>query len=63
MFAQGTGQPTFRMHATSLREFAIPVVRATVTFEVDRKGTVTGLVLHQGGADHRARRKKGAAVR
>jgi hypothetical protein len=57
LFGQATGQPKFRLHATSQTAFTIPVVSATVTFEVDAKHKVTALVLHQGGADHRAPRK------
>ncbi|HEY6177770.1 MAG TPA: serine hydrolase [Kofleriaceae bacterium] len=57
LFAQPTGQPRIRLHATSTRDFAIHIVPASVTFEVDAKGKVTGLVLHQGGQDQRAPRQ------
>jgi len=55
--AQATGQPPFRMHATSEREFAVYVLRASLSFEVDARGKVTAMVLHQGGKDQRAIRK------
>jgi hypothetical protein len=56
LYAQATGQPRFRLHPTAPREFALHVVAASVTFEVDAKGKATALVLHQGGSDHRAPR-------
>jgi CubicO group peptidase (beta-lactamase class C family) len=57
LYGQATGQPRFRLHATSQRDFAVHVVPASVTFEVDGKGKVTGLVLHQNGHDQRAPRQ------
>jgi hypothetical protein len=57
LYGQATGQPRFRLHATSQRDFAVHVVPASVTFEVDAKGKVTGLVLHQNGHDQRAPRQ------
>ena len=56
LFVQATGQPRFRLHATSQTEFSLHAVAASVTFERDAKGKVTGLVLHQGGQDQRATR-------
>jgi hypothetical protein len=56
LYAQVTGQPRFQLHPTAPREFALHVLPASVTFEVDAKGAPTGLVLHQNG-DHRAKRK------
>ncbi|HET6681210.1 MAG TPA: serine hydrolase [Gemmatimonadaceae bacterium] len=56
LFAQATGQPEFRLFAASESEFFLKVVEASVTFERDAAGTVTGLVLHQGGAHQRARK-------
>jgi hypothetical protein len=35
----------------------VRVLPASITFEVDAKGKVTGLVLHQGSLDQRAQRK------
>lgn len=57
LYAQATGQPRIRLHATSTRDFAVHIVPASVTFEVDARGKVTGLVLHQGGQDQRAPRQ------
>jgi CubicO group peptidase (beta-lactamase class C family) len=57
LYGQATGQPRIRLHATSPRDFAVHVVPASVTFEVDAESKVTGLVLHQGGRDQRARRQ------
>jgi CubicO group peptidase (beta-lactamase class C family) len=57
LFGQATGQPRLRLHATSQRDFAVRIVPASVTFEVDAKGKVTGLVLHQNGRDQRAGRQ------
>jgi serine-type D-Ala-D-Ala carboxypeptidase/endopeptidase len=56
LYAQATGQPRIRLHATSNKDFVIHLVPASITFEVDAKGKVTGLVLHQGGQDLRAAR-------
>jgi serine-type D-Ala-D-Ala carboxypeptidase/endopeptidase len=52
-----TGQARVRLHATSQRDFVVRVVPASITFEVDAKGKVTGLILHQGGVDQHAPRK------
>ena len=57
LYGQATGQPRIRLHATSSTDFAVHVVPASITFEVDAKGKVTGLVLHQGGSDQRAPRQ------
>lgn len=57
LYGQATSQPRFRLHATSQRDFAVRAVPASVTFEVDAKGKVTGLVLHQNGRDQRAARQ------
>jgi CubicO group peptidase (beta-lactamase class C family) len=57
LYAQATGQPRIRLHPTSQKDFAVHVVSASVTFEVDAKGKVTGLVLHQGGRDVPAKRQ------
>jgi D-alanyl-D-alanine-carboxypeptidase/D-alanyl-D-alanine-endopeptidase len=56
LYAQVTGQPRIRLHAASAKDFVIHLVPASITFEVDAKGKVTGLVLHQGGQDLRAAR-------
>lgn len=58
LYGQATGQPRFRLHPTSPRDFAIRITPpASVSFEVDARGKVSALVLHQGGADQRAARK------
>jgi CubicO group peptidase (beta-lactamase class C family) len=57
LFGTGTGQPRFRLHAHSQRDFAVRVVAASLTFELAADGKVTGLVLHQGGIDQHAARK------
>jgi hypothetical protein len=51
LFAQATGQPRFEIFAESETRFFLEVVDAQVDFVVDPAGTVTGLVLHQGGRD------------
>ena len=56
LYAQLTGQPRLRLHATSPTEFALRVVKASVTFEIDPKGKPTAIVLHQNGVDQRASR-------
>jgi CubicO group peptidase (beta-lactamase class C family) len=59
LYGQVTGQARFRLHATSQREFAVHRAPVTGSFEVDTGGKVTGLVMHQGGVDRRAKRKVG----
>ena len=57
LYGQATGQPRFRLFARSPTAFALRVVEAEITFEIDGKGRVTGLVLHQNGMDLPGRRK------
>jgi CubicO group peptidase (beta-lactamase class C family) len=57
LYAQATGQPKFQLFAKSETEFFLKVVEASVTFEKDDSGAVTGLVLHQGGANQKAKRQ------
>ncbi|HSS00694.1 MAG TPA: hypothetical protein VLM79_26725, partial [Kofleriaceae bacterium] len=52
--AEATAQPRLRLHATSQRDFAVRIVPASITFEVDAQGKVTGFVLHHNGRDQRA---------
>ena len=54
LFAQGTGQPAFRLWPETEVDFFIKEVDAQVTFVRDAQGVVTALVLHQGGQDQRA---------
>lgn len=51
IWAQATGQANFQIFPESDTEFFYKVVDAQITFEVEDSGNVTGLVLHQGGAD------------
>jgi serine-type D-Ala-D-Ala carboxypeptidase/endopeptidase len=55
-FAQATGQPEAEIFAESDLEFFYKVVDAQLTFTRAQDGRVTGLVLHQGGRDIKARR-------
>ncbi|MGA2133887.1 MAG: serine hydrolase [Bryobacteraceae bacterium] len=50
LFLQATGQPRFEIFAKSDTEFFLKVVDAQITFGKD------GLVLHQNGADQKAKR-------
>lgn len=54
--AQATGQPTFELFAESEDSFFLKVVDAQMSFVRDGSGTVTGLILHQGGRDLPARK-------
>ena len=56
LFAQATGQPSFRVYPSSETEFFYKVVDAQITFVKDSTGRVTGLVLHQGGRDMKGTR-------
>ncbi|MBN1995961.1 DUF3471 domain-containing protein, partial [candidate division KSB1 bacterium] len=51
-----TGQQKVELFPESETEFFLKVANAQVTFELDEKGAVTGLILHQGGQDIRAER-------
>ena len=53
-----TGQPTFRVYAQSETEWFYKVVKASITFKVNKKGECTALVLDQNGARQTAKRKK-----
>jgi serine-type D-Ala-D-Ala carboxypeptidase/endopeptidase len=56
LFVQATNQPRFEAFASSDREFFLKSVDAQITFEVGRDGRATALILHQNGANQRARR-------
>ena len=56
--AQATGQPKFPLYAETPTDFFFKVVDAQVTFVRDAQGVVTGLVLHQGGANQPATKVK-----
>lgn len=51
LMTQATGQPAIELFPEGANKFFIRVVDATVTFTRDDKGTVTGLIIHQGGRD------------
>ncbi|UCE25637.1 MAG: DUF3471 domain-containing protein, partial [Candidatus Zixiibacteriota bacterium] len=55
-FTQATGQPEMEIFPRSETEFFLKVVEGSVTFVKDSTGTVTGLIIHQGGRDLTARR-------
>jgi CubicO group peptidase (beta-lactamase class C family) len=56
MYGQVTGQPRFEIFAEREGEFFVKAVNAQITFENDGNSAVTGLVLHQNGADQKARK-------
>ena len=51
LMTQATGQPAFELFPDGENKFFLRVVNAKVTFTRDDKGSVTGLVIHQGGQD------------
>ena len=51
LMAQLTGQSAHRIYPSAEKEFFFRAAPATVTFETDGKGAITGLVLHQNGAN------------
>ncbi|HVX39049.1 MAG TPA: serine hydrolase [Gemmatimonadaceae bacterium] len=51
LYAQATGQPKIRIWPESETDFFIKEVDAQISFVRDAQGTVTGLVLHQNGAN------------
>lgn len=58
LYGQATGQPRFGLLPKGENEFTVDVADASITFEKDPAGTVTGLVLHQGGRDMKAAKRK-----
>jgi CubicO group peptidase (beta-lactamase class C family) len=62
LMAQLTGQPAFPVYASARDRFFYKVVDAQLDFERDADGRVTALVLHQNGAEQRARRTSSTAV-
>jgi bla regulator protein BlaR1 len=62
LFAQLTGQPKAEIFAKSEREFFYKIVDAQISFDSDRQGNTTGLVLHQNGANIPAPRINAAAA-
>ena len=59
LFIQATGQSKLEVFPSSEREFFLKAVDAQITFDVNAEGRVTGLTLHQNGANQRARRMPG----
>lgn len=51
LMTQATGQPAVELLPEGADKFFLPVADARVTFTRDDKGSVTGLVIHQGGRD------------
>jgi D-alanyl-D-alanine-carboxypeptidase/D-alanyl-D-alanine-endopeptidase len=58
LFIQATGQSKLQVFPESETDFFYKIVDAQVTFVKDAAGTVTGLVLHQGGRDTPAKKIK-----
>ncbi len=56
LFVQATGQPKIPVFAESETKFFLRVVEAQISFIKDESGTVTGLILHQGGRDSPAQK-------
>jgi CubicO group peptidase (beta-lactamase class C family) len=59
LYAQATGQRRFEIFAEGPRDFFFKDFDAQMTFVVDANGRATGLVHHQNGADHPAKRIEG----
>ena len=51
LFAQATGQPEFELYAESPLKFFLKVVDAQVDFVEGEDGSITKMILHQGGQD------------
>lgn len=51
LYAQATGQSKFALFAESETEFFLKIVDAQITFKKDDSGDVTGMILHQNGAN------------
>lgn len=58
LFAQATGQGQFELFAEKEDEFFAKITALSITFKKDDTGKVTGLVIHQGGADTPANKIK-----
>ena len=55
LFTQATGQDTFEVYAKNETDFFLTVVEASLSFQLE-DGTVTGLILYQGGREIPARK-------
>lgn len=58
MMTQATGQGKIEIFPESQTKFFTKAMEASITFTVDDQGRATGIVLHQNGADHEAKRVK-----
>jgi tetratricopeptide (TPR) repeat protein len=58
LMGQATGQPKVGLDPVSETQFVIAVVNASITFEKDSAGKVTGLVQLQGGQTIKAKKIK-----
>ena len=56
LMTQATGQGKLEVFPESETTFFLKVVDAQITFVKDDSGTVTHLILHQGGRDQKATR-------
>jgi CubicO group peptidase (beta-lactamase class C family) len=59
LYAKGKGQQNFEIFPKSESEYFYTLIDAEITFIKDENGTVTGLILHQGGEDSSASRIAG----
>jgi D-alanyl-D-alanine-carboxypeptidase/D-alanyl-D-alanine-endopeptidase len=59
LYSQATGQPRHEIFAEDTLDFFFKDHDAQLTFVVDANGRATGLVHHQNGADHPAKRMEG----
>ena len=56
LFDHASNQPKFEIFPEGDKDFFLKVVDAEITFVTDAQGRAEELILHQGGADQRARR-------
>jgi serine-type D-Ala-D-Ala carboxypeptidase/endopeptidase len=56
LFVQATGQSRLEVFSEGERDYFYKLVDAQITMETDGQGQATALVLHQNGADRRAKR-------
>jgi CubicO group peptidase (beta-lactamase class C family) len=62
LFVQLTGQPKFEVFPEGPKDFFLKIVDAQITFETEGDGNAQALVLHQNGANQRAKRIAGEPV-
>ena len=51
-------QQKIEIFPESEKKFFVRVMDAQITFETDNEGRATGMILHQNGMDHEAKRVK-----